>query len=132
MATVKIHQPGGGDASGDSPARRIVAAANQAVEVSGAGGIMITLKKPLPLARLDFAKAAGSAEINQLYLAEVMHLPYVAAIDGVQVATPASEGELRALYARLGDDGNEAAQLGVLEHFSPMPRAEAEAELKNG
>jgi hypothetical protein len=48
-----------------------------------------------------------------------MHLPYVAAIDGVAVVTPASEGELRALYSRLDAEGNEAAQTGVLEHFLP-------------
>lgn len=131
MATVKIHHAGSGEVAAETPSRRIVAAASHTVEVTGADGRAITLKKPAPLARLDFAKAAGSAEINQLYLAEVMHLPYVAAIDGAVVVTPASEGELRALYARLGDDGNEAAQLGVLEHFSPKPRAEAETELKN-
>ncbi len=119
------------NAADDSPAARLVAAASQPVEVVDAAGRTITLRKPAPLARLDFAKAAGGAEINQLYLAEVMHLPYVAAIDGAIVVTPASDGELRALYARLGDDGNEAAQLGVLEHFSPKPRAEAETELKN-
>ena len=126
MATVTIR------GAGDTPAQAIVAAANRSVEVVSADGRAIMLKKPAPLARLDFAKAAGSAEINQLYLAEVMHLPYVAAIDGVTVASPASDGELRALYARLGDDGNDAAQLGVLEHFMPKPAADAEAELKNG
>jgi hypothetical protein len=126
MATVTIKS------GGDSPMDAILTAANRTVEVISADGRAITLKKPAPLARLDFAKAAGGAEINQLYLAEVMHLPYVAAIDGVAVATPASDGELRALYARLGDDGNDAAQLAVLEHFLPPPAAEAEAALKNG
>ncbi|MDP9055897.1 MAG: hypothetical protein M3N34_00995 [Pseudomonadota bacterium] len=116
----------------ESTAAKLIGAGNRAVDVADAQGRTLTLKKPAPLARLDFAKAAGGGEINQLYLAEVMHLPYVAAIDGVAVASPASEGELRALYARLGDDGNDAAQLGVLEHFMPKPAAEAEAELKNG
>ncbi len=120
------------NAADDSPAARLVAAACKPVDVADALGRKITLRKPAPLDRLDFAKAAGGAEINQLYLAEVMHLPYVAAIDGVAVATPASDGELRALYARLGDDGNDAAQSGVLEHFLPAPAAEAEAALKNG
>lgn len=126
MATVTIK------GTGETPAGAIIAAANRCVEVVSADGRAITLKKPAPLARLDFAKAAGGAEINQLYLAEVMHLPYVAAIDGVTVASPASDGELRALYARLGDDGNDAAQMGVLEHFMPRAAGEAEAELKNG
>lgn len=116
----------------ESTAAKLIGAGNRAVDVADAQGRTLTLKKPAPLARLDFAKAAGGGEINQLYLAEVMHLPYVAAIDGVAMASPASEGELRALYARLGDDGNDAAQLGVLEHFMPKPAAEAEAELKNG
>lgn len=116
----------------ESPAAKLVAAGNRLVVVTDALGRTITLKKPAPLARLDFAKAAGGPEINQLYFAEVAHLPYIADIDGVAVATPASEGELRALYARLGDDGNDAAQLGVLEHFLPPPACEAEAELKNG
>jgi len=119
----------GGD---ESPAAKLLAAASKPVEVVDGLGRTITLRKPAPLARLDFAKAAGGFEINQLYLAEVMHLPFVAAIDGVTVASPASDGELRALYARLGDDGNYAAQLGVLEHFLPPSATEAEAELKNG
>jgi hypothetical protein len=128
MATVTITDA----TSGVSPAMAILAAANRTVDVVCADGRTLSLKKPAPLARLDFAKAAGGAEINQLYLAEVMHLPYVAAIDGMAVATPASDGELRALYARLGDDGNEAAQSGVLEHFLPPSAVEAEAALKNG
>jgi hypothetical protein len=126
MVKIMVH------AAEDSPAAKLVAAGGKPVDVADALGRIITLRKPAPLARLDFAKAAGGAEINQLYLAEVMHLPYVAAIDGVAVATPASDGELRALYARLGDDGNDAAQMGVLEHFMPAPAAEAEAALKNG
>ncbi len=116
----------------DTPAQAILAAAHRSVEVITADGLTITLRKPPPLARLDFAKAAGGAEFNQLYHAEVMHLPYVAAIDGLPVAVPTSEGELRALYARLGDDGNDAAQLGVLEHFLPPSATAAEADLKNG
>ena len=126
MARVTLTDPAA------APSARILAAAAHAVEVAAADGRVLTLRRPAPLARLDFARAAGGAELNQLYLAEVMHLPYVAAIDGEPVPTPATEGELRALYARLGDDGNEAAQQGVLDHFLPPPPAEAEAALKNG
>ena len=126
MATVTIKS------TGETPAAKLIAAGNKRVEIIDAQGRTIVLKKPAPLARLDFAKAAGGAELNQLYLAEVMHLPFVVEIDGAAVATPGSDGELRALYARLGDDGNDAAQLGVLEHFMPKAAGEAEAELKNG
>ena len=126
MPTVKINE------TGQTPGAAFVAAAQRSIDVVSADGRTLSLKKPTPLARLDFAKAAGGGEINQLYLAEGMHLPYVAAIDEVSVVSPASDGELRALYARLGDEGNEAAQAGVLEHFLPVPVREAEAELKNG
>ncbi len=126
MAQVTIKNPG------EAPSQTLLAAAQRSFELITPEGHAITLRRPAPLSRLDFAKAAGGTELNQLYLGEVMHLPYVAAIDGVAVATPTSDGELRALYARLGDDGNDAAQLAVLEHFLPPPAAEAEAQLKNG
>lgn len=105
-----------------SPSAQIVRAAAKSVDVTDALGRVISLRKPSPLANLDFAKAAGSGsgnggEANQVYLAEVYHLKFVAAIDGNPVVTPGSEGELRALYAQLGDEGNEAAQRGVYENF---------------
>jgi hypothetical protein len=88
------------------------------VDVTDASGRVITIGKPKPLDNLDFAKAAGGdGEINKVYLAEVFHLKFVRAIDGAKVATPATEGELRALYSRLDDDGNEAVQAGVMKHF---------------
>jgi hypothetical protein len=129
MATVKIHAAH----ADETPSAKIVATAKKSVDVTDAGGRLITLRKPNPLGNLDFAKAAGGADINQLYLAEVMHLKFVAAIDGDPVATPATEGELRAMYARLGDDGNEAAQLGIFEHFigDAKTKAATEGELKN-
>lgn len=106
-------------APAQTPTQQIVRAAAKSVDVTDALGRVITLKKPNPLANLDFAKAAGGGQINQLYMAEVAHLKYVAAIDGVPVATPSTDAQLRALYARLGDEGNEAAQLGIYENFMP-------------
>ena len=114
--------------TGEKPSEALVRAAAQPVEVTDGLGRVIKLRKPAPLANLDFAKAAGSAGLNQVYLVEIAHLKFVAAIDGEPVPTPASDAELRAIYARLGDEGNEAAQLAVFEHF--MPKAEEE-ELKN-
>lgn len=110
------------------PMKRL-SAARKSVDVTDDLGRVITLKKPNPLAKLDFAKAAGGPEVNQLYLVEVAHLQFVSAIDGEPVVTPASEGELRALYARLSDEGNEAAQLGVYQHF--MGGKGADGEVKN-
>ncbi len=104
-------------------------AGRKEVEVTDGQGRVIKLAKPNPLANLDFAKAAGGGQVNMLYLSEVAHLKYVVAIDGAVVPTPSTEAELRALYARLGDDGNEAAQRGLVEHF--MPKDDGDEGLKN-
>lgn len=112
-----------------TPSEQIIKASAKEVVVDDALGRKITLRKPSPLSNLDFAKAAGSSELNMLYLAEVAHLKFVSAIDGDPVLTPATEGQLRALYQRLGEEGNEAAQRGVAASF--IQTAEPEAELKN-
>lgn len=115
----------------DQPAAKPAAAVKD-FTVTDALGRTIRLKKPGPLANLDFAKAAGSDRLNVLYLAEVAHLKFVAAIDDQPVATPSTEGELRALYQRLGDEGNECAMRGVAEHFAGVIVAEQQGqELKN-
>jgi hypothetical protein len=115
-----------------SPSEKLVSRAAKSFDVTDALGRTITLRKPDPLAKLDFTKAAGGREVNQLYLAEVAHLQFIAAIDGDAVATPASDGELRALYARLGDEGNEAAQIGVYKNFVDKDAlAAAEEAVKN-
>jgi len=113
-----------------TPSAQIIKASAKEVVVDDALGRKITLRKPNPLANLDFAKAAGSSELNVLYLAEVAHLKFVAAIDGDSVPTPSTEPQLRALYQRLGDEGNEAAQRGVAANFSGQAPA-VEAEVKN-
>jgi hypothetical protein len=110
----------------DAPSVQVARAGAKSIDVSDVNGRVITLKKPSPLASLDFTKAAGAAGMNQLYLAEVAHLKFVAAIDGTPVATPTTDSELRALYVRLGDEGNEAAQIGVYENFvTPEDNREA-------
>ncbi|MDY7525487.1 hypothetical protein [Sphingomonas sp. 10B4] len=123
---------GGATVTLDTPSAQIVKAAAKSFDVTDDRGRTITLKKPSPLANLDFAKAAGSGsggEVNQIYLAEIFHLKFVAAIDGNPVVTPGSEGELRALYGRLGDEGNEAAQAGVFANF--MNEAPSTGDVKN-
>lgn len=115
-----------------TPSEQIMKSSAQDIRITDALGREIQLKKPNPLANLDFAKAAGSDKLNLLYLAEVAHLKFVAAIDGVPVVTPSTEAELRALYQRLGEAGNEAAQRAVAEHFMNAAVAQKEeAELKN-
>jgi tetrahydromethanopterin S-methyltransferase subunit H len=111
-----------------NPSEQIVKAATKEASVTDSLGRVIRLKKPTPLANLDFAKAAGSDRLNVLYLAEVAHLKFVAAIDDQPVATPSTEGELRALYQRLGDEGNEAAVVGVSENFMGTAASDGERD----
>lgn len=114
------------------PSEQIARAAAKEFEVLDDLGRIIKLKKPNPLANLDFAKASGGEKLNVSYLSEVFHLKYVAGIDGDIVITPSTEGELRALYKRLGDEGNQAAMLGVMEHFlNPQSEQKSDSELKN-
>lgn len=94
-----------------------VAQSAQTVAVTDSTGRVIELKKPAPLMHLDFKKALGNNHQNVLYLAEVMPLAYVAFIDGDRVPTPQTEIEIRALYQRLGEEGNAAVQQGVAENF---------------
>ncbi len=132
MSAIKPGTEIGGAKVTLTPSEQIVKSSAQEICVTDALGHELRLKKPNPLANLDFAKAAGSDKLNLLYLAEVAHLKFIAAIDDVPVATPTTEAELRALYQRLGEEGNEAAQRAVAEHFMNATAAQKEeAELKN-
>lgn len=113
-----------------TPSEEIVKVSVKEHHVTDSLGRVIRIKKPSPLANLDFSKAAGSDKLNLLYLSEVAHLKFIAAIDDVPVVTPSTEGELRALYSRLGEEGNEAASKAVAEHFFSEAK-NSEQELKN-
>lgn len=114
---------------GATPSEKIIKAAAATISVTDADGRVIVIGKPRPLDNLDFAKAAGGDKLNLIYLAEVAHLKFVRQIDGDAVSTPSNELQLRALYQRLGDNGNEAVQMAVAETF--MPKAMEESDLKN-
>jgi hypothetical protein len=112
------------------PSEQLVKASAKEVTINDALGREIVIRKPKPLDNLDFKRALGPNHTNTLYLVEVSHLPYVASIDGIVVAVPTTDAELRALYARLGDEGNEAAQKAVIDTFFSTVDA-SEGELKN-
>ena len=114
--------------SSDTPTQAAVRAAGGGhITVTDALGRSITLGKPKPLENLDFTKACGSDKLNLLYLAEVAHLKFVREIDGERISTPSNDTQLRALYQRLSDEGNAAAQVGVSEHFMAMTEADPDA-----
>lgn len=98
-----------------TPSQQIMKQATQRFEVQDSLGRKITIGRPSALDNLDFTKATGSDRVNIDYQLEVSHLKFVRAIDGEPVSTPASEGELRALYSRLDHDGNEAVREGVVK-----------------
>ena len=107
-----------------NPSEKLKSEGTKEISVTDSLGRVIILKKPDPLSGLDFTKAAGSGTegVNILYLSEVAHLKYVAAIDGDPVITPSTDGELRALYKWLGDEGNSSCAVAVAKHF--MEKAE--------
>lgn len=113
-----------------TPSEQIAKAAAKEVSVTDSLGRVIRLKKPMSLANLDFKKALGNNHQNIMYLVEVMPLAYVAAIDDVAVAVPTTDAEIRALYVRLGEEGNDAVQTAVSENFFTPPH-EVEQAVKN-
>ncbi len=90
----------------DTPSSRIVAEASAVLRVSDAGGRELEVRRPGALDRLRLFKAVGPvlAE-NERYLGYAMLAMAVVSVDGVPVPTPATEGQLEALVARLGDAG---------------------------
>ena len=114
----------------EAPSAKIIAIAARTHTVTDSLGRSITIGKPKPLDNLDFAKAIGAEGQNIGYQMECGHLKFVRAIDGEPVVTPGSESELRVLYARLADEGNEAVRQGIVEHLIAETQA-TEAEVKN-
>lgn len=120
-ATVTLKDP-------ESPSKQLAAAAAKDVLVTDERGRSIRLKKPGVLAQFNLVEALGSTATNQVYMAMVMPLIFVTAIDGVPVAQPTSKSEVNALISRLDEDGIEAVMTGVKEHFGVA----VEDDEKNG
>ena len=100
-----------------SPSERIVAAAQATAEANDAAGRALTVRRPGALERLRLFKAAGAALAgNPAWLGLATVAASVVALDGVPVPFPASEAQIEALVARLGDHGIAAvsAALSVL------------------
>ena len=104
----------------ETPSEAVIRKSSARIEVVDSEGRRIGLRKPRPLETLDFTRAAGGERMNLLYLYEVAHLKYVADIDGDHVSVPATELQLRALYQRLGDEGNILVRLAAAEHFGGL------------
>jgi len=98
----------------DGPGARLVAAAAAAIVVRDAQGRELVLRRMTALDRLRLFKAIGPhLSQNTPYLGMAMLAASVTAMDGVPVPAPATEGQLEALIARLGDCGIAAAAAGL-------------------
>jgi hypothetical protein len=89
-----------------TPSARLIAASQQAEPVTDTLGRRLALRKTNALDKLRLLKAAGPALAqNQPWLAIALYAASVTAIDDVPVPMPASEAQIEALVARLGDEG---------------------------
>ena len=113
-----------------APSARVIAAAQEAVAVTDALGRRLTLRRPTALDKLRLFKAAGPVlAYNQPWLGLALLAASVVAIDDVPVPPPATEAQIEALVARLGDDGLEAIDAALAR--TPMEPAELAAVAGN-
>ncbi len=108
----------------ETPAQRLVAAAEAITSVVDAQGRTLSIRRLGALDRLRLFKAAGAGLVgNAGWMGMATLACSVTAIDDVPVPAPASEAQVEALVARLGDAGI-AAVAGVLSPAAdPTPGA---------
>jgi len=98
----------------DTPSARIVAAAQMATEVTDALGRRLAVRRLAALDRLRLFKAAGAALATNPGWMGLATLAFsVTAIDDVPVPAPATEPQVEALVARLGDAGLTAVSVAL-------------------
>jgi hypothetical protein len=104
------------------PSDTIIAAALAGETVTDAEGRRLSLRRLTMLDKLRLFKAAGpELARNGLWLGIALLACSVTAIDDVPVPMPATEAQVEALVARLGDAGIEAvaSTLGFPEETAP-------------
>ncbi|MBW4091057.1 MAG: hypothetical protein HIU82_08110 [Proteobacteria bacterium] len=97
-----------------TPSEAIVAAASAASVVTDAEGRRIALRRLSALDKLRLFKAAGPVLAqNQPWLGMAVLACSVTAIDDVPVPAPATEQQIEAMVARLGDAGINAIAVAL-------------------
>lgn len=97
--------------------------------ITDPNGKKILLKKPNVLAQYRIVEILGDTSKNEVYMAMVMPLLYVEAIDGITVVIN-KKSELEALILRLADEGVSAVMLSVQENFMPKNAEDQKEQLK--
>lgn len=96
------------------PAERIVAEAGAALRVLDGQGRALEFRRPGALDRLRLFKALGPAlSGNDRYVGYAMLAYCVTAVDGVPQPAPATEAQIEAVVAKLGDAGLAAVGEGL-------------------
>lgn len=117
---------GGATVTLTAPSDQLTAA--REIVVNDGQGRGFTLRKPGVLAQFELIEALGDTARNEVYMAMVLPLLFVAAIDGAPVVRPGSKAELNALIQRLDEDGIQAVMSGVMANFGSA----TEEAAKNG
>lgn len=113
-----------------TPSEQVLAKALAEVKVSDRRGRIFTLKKPGVLAQLRLVEILGESAKNEVYMAMVLPLLYVAAIDEQPNPMPTRKSEVEALFQQLDEDGIEAVGKAVMEHFGASSHEADKAQLK--
>jgi len=94
------------------------------VRVKDSRGRMITLKKPSVLSQYRIVEVVGDSAANEPYMAMILPLIFVTALDDDLIPLPHSKLQLEALIQRLDEDGIAAVMQGVREHFGKPAAAD--------
>jgi hypothetical protein len=112
----------------ETPSEQIVKKVAEEFIIEDSNGRKLTLKKPGILAQYRLIEMMGASAKNEVYMAWVLPILYVIAIDGKPVPTPAQKSQVEALISRLDDAGVEAVMLAIQEKFGKQdPEADKEA-----
>ena len=114
----------------DSPSAQVIAKTQTEFSVTDARGRVIKLKKPAVLAQYRLVEALGDSASNGTYMAMVLPLIYVVAIDEDAVYPAMKKSEVEALIQRLDEDGIQTVMEGVQECFGKVDPEADKKDLK--
>ena len=112
------------------PSEQIVRSANEEFSVTDSLGRSIVLKKPGVLAQFDLIEALGDLAKNDVYRMMCIPAIYVVSIDGAIAPPPTNKMQMRALIARLGEEGFVAIREAIKERFPQEDDAEEDDTVK--